>query len=120
MRSSFTSIAIRTMCSARRCIRGRPPESGGNFRKLTTGMTSKSTGSSFGKRRFCMTVILLSDRSSPPADSTKLRFTYEALNLPDFQHAAEPVKSYLKSLADYRKNTFAELLGFYWRRVHRE
>src|SRR5262249_23911240 len=30
----------------------------------------------------------------------QLRNTYEALNLPDFQHAAEPVTTYLKSLAD--------------------
>jgi hypothetical protein len=50
----------------------------------------------------------------------QLRNTYEALNLPDFQHVAEPLAAYLKTLADYRKNTFTELPFDLRQRVHRE
>jgi hypothetical protein len=50
----------------------------------------------------------------------QLRNTYEALSLPDFRHVHEPFTAYLKSVADYRKNTFAELPRALRQRVHQE
>jgi hypothetical protein len=50
----------------------------------------------------------------------ELQITYEALCLPNFSHAVALVRSYLKSLADYQKNTFPELSGDLRLRVYRE
>jgi omega-hydroxy-beta-dihydromenaquinone-9 sulfotransferase len=50
----------------------------------------------------------------------QLRNTYEALDLPDFQHAVKPLTSYVDSLAGYRKNAFAELAVDLRKCVYRE
>ncbi len=50
----------------------------------------------------------------------ELRKTYEALSLPDFEHAVGPLTAYLRTLAGYRKNTFAELPAALRQRVHHE
>jgi hypothetical protein len=48
----------------------------------------------------------------------QLRRTYEALSLPDFEHAEPRLNAYLKSLSGYRKNAFSELPTELRERVH--
>lgn len=50
----------------------------------------------------------------------QLRDTYKVLDLPDFEHVVEPVTQYLKSIAGYQKNTFADMPADLRQRVHRE
>jgi omega-hydroxy-beta-dihydromenaquinone-9 sulfotransferase len=50
----------------------------------------------------------------------QLSNTYEALGLPDFRYAVEPLVAYLKSLDGYRKNVFAALPSDLQKRVYDE
>lgn len=50
----------------------------------------------------------------------QMRNTYEALRLPDFQHAEKPVTAYVNSLSGYKKNKFADLPTDLRQRVHQE
>jgi omega-hydroxy-beta-dihydromenaquinone-9 sulfotransferase len=50
----------------------------------------------------------------------ELRAAYKALDLPDFREVEPAVTTYLNSLTDYKKNTFAELIPDLRRRIYGE
>jgi hypothetical protein len=50
----------------------------------------------------------------------QIRGIYEALKLPDFRPVEKPLKAYIDSLADYKKNSFAELPMNLRERIYRE
>ena len=62
--------------------------------------------------------IAYSDLERDPVG--QLRGIYEALDLPEFQQVEERVRSYVASLADYKKNSFTELAADLRSRVYRE
>jgi omega-hydroxy-beta-dihydromenaquinone-9 sulfotransferase len=48
----------------------------------------------------------------------EIRKAYEALELPDFRVVEQPLRTYLNSLADYKKNVFGELPDHTRNQVH--
>jgi hypothetical protein len=50
----------------------------------------------------------------------QVREIYHALGLPDFRAVQQPLQAYVNSIADYKKNSFAELPSTLRERIHRE
>jgi hypothetical protein len=45
---------------------------------------------------------------------------YDALDLPNFSHVESPLRSYVESIAGYRKNQHPDLSGYLRQRISRE